>query len=293
MGYLVKRDYTIKIQEAQLLQVIQDDTIRVKAELTAVEQLRSYLVQKYDLTEELKDTFPYDIRLSYKAGDRVELNFTDYVSTTTYQANDLVNYQGYTYISTESNNTGNLPTNTLFWFLLGQQYAIASVTYPAKEFDLATPYVVGDTVWYKDSVYTCAIGTNNVFVDTQSYPSPYINPPLYVYPDTPTQGLTYWGIGVPYAIAAGNLPNDPLLWTLGDNRSAQLVQYCVDMTLYYILQRIAPANIPVLRAKAYDTAMSWLNMVAVGDVTANLPRLPQNKGSRIRFGGNYKNINSY
>lgn len=293
MGYLVKRDYTVKIQDSQLSQIIQDDTIRIKAELTAVEQLRSYLIQKYDLTEEFKDTFPYDIRLSYNAGDRVELNFTDWSATTTYAADIFVNYQGWTYISTSSDNLGNLPTNTLFWQLIGQQYAIAVVNYPAPLFELTNQYQVGDTVWYKNKVYTCKVATTNVFEDTISYPDPYIIPTQYVYPDTKNSGQYYWGVGQSYALQAGVLPNDKLYWTIGDNRSAQLVQYCVDMTLYYILQRISPANIPVMRVKAYETAIQWLQMAAMGNVTANIPRLPENIGSRIRYGGNRKNINTY
>jgi hypothetical protein len=36
-----------------------------------------------------------------------------------------------------------------------------------------------------------------------------------------------------------------------------------------------------------------LKAVGKGDVTANLPLLKPAQGSRIRYGGNVKNINSY
>jgi len=85
----------------------------------------------------------------------------------------------------------------------------------------------------------------------------------------------------------------PIAWTFGDNRDQQLVQYMIDITLYHIHSRISPRNIPDLRVKRYDDAVTWLKMVMEGEVTSSIPVLQPPQGKRIRWGGNVKNVNSY
>jgi hypothetical protein len=80
-------------------------------------------------------------------------------------------------------------------------------------------------------------------------------------------------------------PTDTSKWTLGDNRNAQVVNYMVDIVLYHIHSRIAPKNIPDLRVKRYDDAISWLKNCAKGDwITASIPLIQPKQGMRSRWG---------
>jgi hypothetical protein len=223
------------------------------------------------------------------------LTFDAYVAGTTYGVNELVTYLGGAYISTDNGNIGHLPNEvgSIWWQYLGAQYAICYAKYPAPVFNSETAYAVGDQVYWKGSVYTCIVATVGI-----SLPASYVQvvtqvPFAYTFPDTPVEGAKYWGIGVPYTVAAGVLPNDLAYWLQSDNRSQQLVGYATDLSLFYILQSIAPQNIPVMRVEAYKQAIAWLENIAHGVVTAQVPRLPELKGNRIRFGGNWKTINGY
>jgi phage gp36-like protein len=59
----------------------------------------------------------------------------------------------------------------------------------------------------------------------------------------------------------------------GEDRSAIIVMYMVDITLYHLHSRITPRNIPQVREDRYNTAIMWLNKVAKGELTPRLPRL--------------------
>jgi len=75
MSYLTPRDYNKSIQADNLTQIIGGDTsILAAAELTAIEEATSYLVQKYDLSLELTDTPAWDNGTEYKAMQRVFQN---------------------------------------------------------------------------------------------------------------------------------------------------------------------------------------------------------------------------
>ena len=57
----------------------------------------------------------------------------------------------------------------------------------------------------------------------------------------------------------------------GTERNALLVMYLTDMLLYHIHSRINPRQIPNLRAIRYEAAIKWLEMVAAGKLSPNLP----------------------
>ena len=70
--------------------------------------------------------------------------------------------------------------------------------------------------------------------------------------------------------------------------------FMVDIVLYHINSRVSPRNIPQIRMDRYDAAISWLKNVAKGDdITADIPVKQPKQGSRNRYGGNVKNINTY
>lgn len=85
----------------------------------------------------------------------------------------------------------------------------------------------------------------------------------------------------------------PVGWTLGDNRNAQLVELMIYITLYKLSTRISPTNVPAVWTKNYDEAMIWLDDCAKSNVNLDAPVIQPDSGRRIRRGGNIKNINSY
>lgn len=57
----------------------------------------------------------------------------------------------------------------------------------------------------------------------------------------------------------------------GEERSALLVMYLIDMMLYHIHSRINPRKIPDLRGIRYEAALAWLSSVAKGLLSPKLP----------------------
>ena len=104
---------------------------------------------------------------------------------------------------------------------------------------------------------------------------------------------------------------DKELAKTGEDRDQQLLAVAVDIALYHLHSRIAPRNIPELRVYNYMgnpedrtivmgdvkypvySALGWLQACAQGDITPALEKIIPLQGTRIRFGGNTKNINQY
>jgi hypothetical protein len=153
---------------------------------------------------------------------------------------------------------------------------------------------VGDRVFWKNKSYTCRVQTQTLSheLSLQYYQTnnvPYTN----AFPDDAQFGLQQWGTGEPYIIDAGTDILNQSIWADTDNRDQQMVMYLVDITLYHLHSRIAPRNIPQLRMDRYDAAIEWLKMCAKGDVSPGLPVLQPRQGSRVRYGSQIRNINSY
>lgn len=291
MSYLIPRDFNKSIQTDNLNQVIGSDTgILSAAELTAIEEAKSYLVQKYDTDSELTDTAKWDSTVIYHAADRVYLDQPIYNSHNIYAVGDIITSDGNEYKCNTDATTGTF--NPPKWDLICPQNQIFYVGYPHPLFNYQSFYNKSDLIFYKGFVYTSLNQTSGY--DHASYlqlgnttGQPYGN----VFPDAPN-GSQYWGSKTAFTVIAGtDILNSK--WVKGDNRSQQLVTYLIDIALYHVHSRIAPRNIPDLRIKRYDDAKNWLKACAKGDVTAAMPVLQPRQGSRIRFGGNVKNQNSY
>ncbi len=274
MGYLIRNDYKGLIQTDNLSQIIGSDfTILSRAELAAQSEVISYLIQKYITTQEFTDTIAYTYGVARNAKDRVYLDATAYSATAIYDLNALVLQAGNIYICTvaivtpEAFNAGK-------WTLLGAQYALFYVTNPQNDWDYYTEYVAGNQVFYKNKTYT-ATRPNSAL-------APDLNP-------------TEWGSGAAYTVDGTVLPTNTTKWTAGDNRNPQMVNYMIDVVLYHIHSRIAPRNIPDLRVKRYDDAISWLKSCAKGDyITASLPKIQPKSGMRSRWGSRLpKQNNNY
>lgn len=63
------------------------------------------------------------------------------------------------------------------------------------------------------------------------------------------------------------------LWALtGSDRPPLIVMYLIDLALYHLHSKVAPRQIPEIRAERYDAAIAYLKAVAVGKLTAPLQR---------------------
>lgn len=337
MAYILPADLKRLIQTDNLNQIIgNDDTILEYAISAAVIELKTYLVQKYIVTDEIKDFVTYVYLDEHYYGQRLILTAAAYDEGENYVLGNMCLYSGNVYRCL-GNTSG--PFNGVDWHLLGVNNAIYYVLLPprysASEYDSGTNYAVGDYAIYLGFVYLCTEATTGGFnaakwqligADPIRYtPFNYLN--NYVTGDgvyykgrlyiarqnTPTLSSTEALQYNDYA----NLPNAPFptntsYWTdmgalvyanqsidntgvfaQGDNRNHQLVNICIDITLYHLHSRISPRNIPDLRVKRYDDALRWLRQISDGSLTADLPLIQPKSGNRIRWGGSIKQQNQY
>lgn len=292
MPYLIPADYKKLIQSDNLNQIIGNDTTILEAsQLAAVTEAISYLVQKYLTSQEFADMLPWNIATIYNAGDRIFLSATAYSATTIYNTNDLVLQSGSIYKSIAGNAAHAF--NIAEWALIGVDNALFYAKLPYPEFQYQTIYNVGNQVYWKGKTYTALKAT--VIASHEQRIQGDIQDSIYnVFPDDALNGVSTWGVGIAYTVAAGTLPTDTAKWVSGDSRNQQLVNYCIDITLYHVHSRISPRNIPELRVKRYDDAIKWLKGAAQGTyITADLPLVQPKQGMRIRFGGNTKVQNQY
>ena len=294
MSYLIAKDFNKQIQSDNLNQVIGGDTtILYAAELTAFEEAKSYLVQKYDTSSEFQDLNVWASSSVYNPRNRVYLNPPVYNASNTYALGVYVLNATQVY---KCSTTITVPEafNSAHWLLVGSQYDIYNAVYPQPLFSYSTQYAVGDKVYWNGKVYTCLIATQPLSQSSALQYYQYQNLPYSnVAPDNVNQGLQYWGSGTAYTVPANIDILNTTYWAYGDNRSQQMVTTVVDITLYHLHSRISPRNIPDLRVKRYDESIKWLIKCAKGEVTPNLPVLQPTQGGRVRYGGNIKQINSY
>lgn len=62
-----------------------------------------------------------------------------------------------------------------------------------------------------------------------------------------------------------------------DERSALIITYMIDITLYTVHSRHGRVQMPEKRIDRYDQAVEWLKAVAAGKISADLPLLPVNE----------------
>jgi hypothetical protein len=292
MAYLILSDYYSQIQIQNLLQVIGSDFTKLTtAGLKAQEQCVSYLTQKYDTAKEFTNTNVWSPTQAYGATNRFYLDAAAYVPATGYVINNLTLQNSNVYICTGA-TTGVFDITK--WALLGAQNTIFYAQYPNPIFNYKSTYKAGDKVFWNGKVYTAILNTLSPSHDMAiQYPTYHDQPLLNVFPDDVVSGLNYWGPGVAYTILAGTLPTNATYYTNGDNRSQQLLEVLIDVTLYKIHSRISPRNIPDLRVLNYQHAIEWLKDCGTGKVTPNLAKLQPYSGARIRYGGNVKLQNNF
>jgi hypothetical protein len=294
LTYLIPSDFTKVIQPENLAQVAGPSPSALAAsEVSAVAEAKSCLVQRFYLVDEFAPTLPWNPASVYNANIRVVIDYPPYNAVATYNTGDCVIYNGSGCVCTTAIPTA-VAFNAAHWAPLGPQCAIYFAALPCPQFEYTRLYNTGDVVFYKNKTYTCLIASRLFDGDSILQFGNIQNIPFAnVFPNDPNNGPAYWGTGTPYSVPASTLPTNTTYWALGDNRDPQLVTAVADIALYHLHSRIAPRNIPELRAKRCDDARKWLTACATGAVTPSLPVLQPAQGMRIRYGGQIKNSNMY
>jgi len=148
------------------------------------------------------------------------------------------------------------------------EYLGAVMVFPAPQqvYDNNTTYAGGAQVYvYGLGVYTALKSTTGNYVTDTNY-WVFVTNPLY---------------------AANTIP------TLTDDRNIQSIMYVVDISLYHLLTRIAPRNIPQHRIDRYTMAIDWLKKIGRGEITVSLTLLQPESGSRIVWGSDSKDNLDY
>lgn len=310
--YLTLKDYYTTIQknqlEAQLLDSLNINSMqRIAAEAWAIGHVRSHLSNEYDLDFELTNTLPYDYKKVYYGGDRVVIDYDDWVSSSTYKQGDCVIKDNIGYIAISNVPSGEW--NESFWNQIGYKFDIWYISYPYPVFQLEpkTPkntytdgyYRVGDKVWWNNKIYECiresSLASHETLIQYNAYPTLYPN----VFPDDESRGLSQWKFVEDFSIPKEEFPAlsadgaEPNKWTLGDNRDQILVQVIIDLTLWRLHSRISPMNIPKLREDNKNASFAWLRGVKNGELNTDLPLLQPAQGDDIVWGSKPKVVNGY
>ena len=275
--YLRDKDYLKTIQTENLSQIVNKDfSILYDSEKAAIEKAKTYLTQKFNVEEEFTSTVVYSLSKTYQAGITAELNGNQFIISNNYSANDIVLNNGLIYYTSAS--TSGIYVTGGSWILLGNQYDLYHTKIPQDYFNFTRYYYIGEKVYWNGKVYTCIAAGSGYYPD--------INTPI-------SNGTKYWGNGINYYVPAGTPLEDTNYWEFGDFRSQEMVYTIIDMVLYLLHKRIAPANIPDLRVKAYDDAIQWLIDCYEGNITPNLLVKTPRSGGRFRIGSNPKKNNAY
>lgn len=216
--YLTDDEYKPFIQTDNLTAILQGTSINL-CEAIAVEEIKTYVRQRYDVEIDFRPVLTWSESTQYKGLDRV--NFSGVV-----------------------------------------------MVFPAPQpiYDNNKQYVIGDKIYvYGKGVYNCIKNTlGNPYTDTQ-----------------------YWAFDSNPSYPANTLP------TLTDDRNLQSIMYCIDISLYHLLTRIAPRNIPQHRIERYSSAITWLKSIARGEVSVSMTLLQPESGSRIVWGSDNKDTLDY
>lgn len=303
--YLSNSDYNFVIQPIQLTQLLQVQPNTnigynqklIKAETTAIEEVKSYLIQRWDVNAEFTNTGTWSYNATYSAANRVILDYPNYSTQSNYGTGSCVIYNSEAYLSNTYNAaTTSTPNNLGTWTDLGAQYTIYYVNYPAPLFNVNDWYNVGDVVYWKGITYSCAIPT--LTLDTTQalqYNRVEWLPLPNIFPDSlaNNQNEAYWIQAGTFSVPAGTLPTDTQYWTQGDNRSQQIVLLVMDIAIFNLHKSIAPQNIPDMRKDAYKEALKTLRMANTGDTSLNVLPLQPIQGLKVRFSGNVRRQNNY
>ena len=151
----------------------------------------------------------------------------------------------------------------------------------ATAYNAATTYAIDDQVSFSGDIYINILGSTGI---------------------DPTNAANWTKIGTDntfYSAITANtniLPNVAADWKAGDTRNQLIRRVMIDLVLYHITARIKPRNIAEIIGTRRDEAITWLKMVARGEITTSLPTLldadGNEEGLTLRY-GTTKSTNLY
>lgn len=313
MAYLTLQDYIFTIQDRAFSQLVQGDmTKRLKAENTALDIIISHLVQKYDINGEFTNTNAWNPTTTYNAWDRVIIDYSAWVTLTSYVLGNCVIYNGNGYVCKIDNSDADFTVGN--WDLLGVQYSLYYACFPlnciyqgnpsystlanpyAPVFNLQGLYNLDDVVFWKNKTYRCTMPTQGISASNMIQFYTYENVPYTnVFPDDTKNNANsqFWVQLANYSVHAGTLPTDTDFWTAGDNRNPQILECMKYIVIWVLANLLTYHNCPPAWEDRYKESIGTLKGFAEGKTTARLPLLQPKQGARIRFGGRIKQHNSY
>ncbi len=335
--FLTFKDYFFQIQECDLNQILgekkevdcnclADKTkyILLEAENEGQEEICSYLRGRYKIDEIFAGTQQWSSGSTYFGKNLVVYDEPKFLTGSTYNKFDRVNFCGRIYECTTNNTTGATPSitaTTPFNYIVdANEFFYANL--PSPEFNVNENYRQGQLVWFEDNIYQAKQNIRGINpADSQNlelrygipsvqggvgyFVSEFSNLPnsqpivnsnwsLYNGP------VSSWFTGTTYYFS-GVQPTNLTYFTKGDNRNPQIKMYLIDIILYHLHSRLNPRNIPELRNIRYDGnsslqtggAIGWLKNVEKGKVNLNVPEIEPKQGGSIRFGSYPKTNNWY
>lgn len=132
--------------------------------------------------------------------------------------------------------------NIMKSYLRGR-YDVDLIFFPVKKFDPAIAFLEGELAYYS--------------------PEPPVD-------EEPEPDKVYEAL----QDTVGNLPTDPLFWTISYKRNPMIVMYICDIALYHFYSADATRMMPENIVHRYKDAMAWLKAVANKELDADLPQLP-------------------
>jgi len=249
---------------------------------------------------------PFELSKYYKIGNPVYWNGKTYVcqiSTSCIDHTTLLQFGTYNNVPQRNVFPDDLNSGVKYWGT-GVPYSIpAGTLYPEPTGNYAPAY----SQTFSTSYLSIADGTSVIDLSATLINKYVLLVVKEVKPLTPSQFSWNQATGILNLIGNtvdntqhlyilyANIVSNPVSsgWVQGDNRNRSLVRHCVSLALYFIHDRIAPRNVPELRAKKYKEAVAWFKDAADGNLTSGLQAIQPRSGGRIRFGSNIKNINSF
>jgi hypothetical protein len=209
MAFLILNDYKRAIQTTELNAITSNDpSVRVLAELTAIDEIRAYLIQRYDMGQVFTDTTSYSSAIPYKGRTRIYLDATAYSASSTYAIGALTLQAGNVYRCSTAIIVAEAFTPA-HWTLIGQQYDVFYADLPVPAFDPNIVYEIGDQVYWQDKVYEALkpsfVASHDDIIQAENWSNvPQGNPT----PDDTKTPYKIWSAGVQYYFV-GMLPTNP------------------------------------------------------------------------------------
>lgn len=293
--YFINQDYSPLIQSTHLIpQLCQNDpNILYKAENYAMEEIKAYTQQRYDMDAEFSDSPVWSPIKEYAPGDRFYIDYATYSTGVTYSHNDCVIYNNQGFVNSGATVSGAFDPN--YWTFIGNRYQIYHALYPNPLFDLNGDYNKSDLVYYKNHNWRCEFGTYDyTFQDREQFLTLSNVPQKNVAPDSPfNNDYKFWSDLGTYSIPAGTKPTISTYFNDWDNRSQVTLINACQIVLYTINKSISPMNIVEHRAKGYKEAIKYFQDIGLGKLNSPVLKEQPTQGMSIRYGADPRKLWSW